>query len=175
MKQQTLHQSDNHTIPLLTFQVAGQRYGIPITDVFRIIEMVTITHLPEAPDSIRGIINMHGKAIPVMDLRFRFGLPPQPYGLHTPIILTDNISGPGQLKIGLVVDVVDDVLYVSPQDMEIVDTILPLEEATPHAPYLTGVAKVDRQMILVLDVQALLLPPEKSKLAQALEPAGEPA
>ena len=160
---------DGSTLTMLTFKVADQLCGLPVSSVVRIIEMVTITHLPGAPDSIKGIINLHGKTVPVMDLRQRFGLPEKPYGLHTPIVLVD-ISNDHIL--GLVVDMVETVLNAPAKDLEMVEVIVPTELSTQmaiQAAYLAGVAKVNRQMILILNVNALLQPAEQSKLFQALE------
>lgn len=156
-------------VPLLTFKLAEQVYGLPVINVARIIEMVAITQLPDAPDIIQGIINLHGKAVPVVDLRHRLGLPRQAYGLHTPIILAD-MTGDGHL-LGLIVDTVEDVLNISPEDLEITETIVPtdlVEQMTTHAGHLAGVAKVDRQMILILNVRALLSSVEQDKLSQVL-------
>lgn len=163
----TSYQPDS--LAMLTFKVAEQVYGLPVSNVVRIIEMVTITRLPDTPDLIQGIINLHGKTVPVMDLRHRFGLPQQAYGLHTPIILAD-MTGDGQL-LGLIVDAVEDVLNISSEDLEITETIVPTElvgQMTTQAGHLAGVAKVDRQMILILNVRALLSPIEQDTLSQIL-------
>lgn len=156
-------------VTLLTFTVAGQVYGLPVADVARIIEMVTITQLPDAPDTIQGIINVQGKAVPVMSLRHRFGLPAQPYGLHTPIILAD-LGDYGRM-LGLVVDTVDDVLEVAGADLEMTDMFVPGEisgQMAMQAGHLAGVAKVNRQMILILNVRALLSQTEQVKLSTVL-------
>jgi purine-binding chemotaxis protein CheW len=160
-------------VSLLTFKVAGQIYGIAVGSVVRIIEMVTITSLPGAPDSIRGFINVHGKAVPVADLRQRFGLPQVAYTLHTPIILVhvDN----GLRTLGLVVDAVDQVLDAPSEGLEMTETIVPTDLVGPmaqQAPHLAGVAKVDRHMILVLDVKALLTQGDQVQLSKALEQQG---
>ena len=149
---------------LLTFEVAEQTYGLPVTEVVRIIEMVTITHLPDVPDTIQGIINLQGRAVPVMDLRQRFRLPHQPYGLHTPIIL---VNMEGDRMLGLIVDAVEDVLEVVAKNMEMTDAIVPSELSSGVAP-LAGVAKVNRQMILILNAQGLLSQTEHRELSQAL-------
>jgi purine-binding chemotaxis protein CheW len=149
---------------LLTFDVAEQTYGLPVTDVVRIIEMVTITHLPDVPDTIQGIINLQGKAVPVMDLRQRFGLPHQTYGLHTPIIL---VNMDNNRMLGLIVDAVEDVLEVVAKNMEMTDAIVPADLSAKAAP-LAGVAKVNRQMILILNAQGLLTQTEHFELSQAL-------
>lgn len=157
-------QSTASLITLLTFDVAEQAYGLPVTDVVRIIEMVTITHLPDVPDTIQGIINLQGKAVPVMDLRQRFGLPHQAYGLHTPIIL---VNMDGDRMLGLIVDAVEDVLEVVAKNMEMTDDIVPAKLSSGAAP-LAGVAKLNRKMILILNVQGLLNQTEHIELSQAL-------
>lgn len=157
------------TLALLVFKADDQLYGLPVISVVRIIEMVTITPLPGAPEVIKGIINLHGKTVPVMDLRHRFNLPARSYGLHTPIILVDLISQ--DYILGLIVDTVEDVLEVSVNDLELTETIVPNElvaQITTRAAYLAGVAKVDRRLILVLNVQALLSPTVQGQLSLAL-------
>jgi purine-binding chemotaxis protein CheW len=162
-------------VTLLTFKVAGQVYGLPVAHVARIIEMVTITHLPDAPDTIQGLINVQGKAVPVMDLRHRFGLPLLAYGLHTPIILAD--LGDNDRMLGLIVDTVEDVLEVPPTDLEMMDIFVPTEMIGPmatQAGHLAGVAKVNRQMVLILNARALLNQTEQVKLSGALGDNGKP-
>jgi len=126
--------------------------------------MVTITYLPDVPDTIQGIINLQGRAVPVMDLRQRFGLPHQPYGLHTPIIL---VNMEGDRMLGLIVDAVEDVLEVVAKNMEMTEAIVPSALSSGTAP-LAGVAKVNRQMILILNAQGLLSQTEHHELSQAL-------
>ncbi|MBN1219695.1 MAG: chemotaxis protein CheW [Anaerolineae bacterium] len=171
-------------LALLTFRVAGQVYGLPVTDVARIIEMVTITQLPDSPEMIQGIINLQGKAVPVMDLRHRFGLPHKAYGLHTPIILADVEYDSGHhdgghhdgghqdgRMLGLIVDAVEDVIEIPAEDLETTEAIVPTDLAgqmNTRAGHLASIAKIDRQMILVLNVRALLSPTEQMKLLQAL-------
>jgi purine-binding chemotaxis protein CheW len=149
---------------LLTFDVAEQTYGLPVTEVVRIIEMVTITHLPDVPDTVQGIINLQGRAVPVMDLRQRFGLPHLAYGLHTPIIL---VNMDNDRMLGLIVDAVEDVLEVVAKNMEMTDAIVPAELSAKAAP-LAGVAKVNRRMILILNANGLLSQTEHRELSQAL-------
>jgi purine-binding chemotaxis protein CheW len=156
-------------IALLTFTVVGQLYGVPINHVVRIIEMVTITQLPGVPELIQGVINVGGKVVPVIDLRRRFGLPPQAYGLYTPIILVDMDVAYGIL--GLVVDTVEQVLDVSGDELEITEAFVPpalTNQMSIRSAHLDGVAKVNRQMILVLNVPALLSPTDKANLSETL-------
>jgi purine-binding chemotaxis protein CheW len=154
---------------LLTFGVADQTYGLSVAHVVRIIEMVTITQLPDVPETIQGIVNLQGKAVPVMDLRHRFGLPQKPYGLHTPIILV-NLSDNDPI-LGLIVDSVEDVLEVAGDNLENTETFVPAEltpKGSVQSAPLAGVAKVNRQMILVLNAGGLLSQTEHIELSQAL-------
>jgi purine-binding chemotaxis protein CheW len=161
--------ADTDTQALLISTVGEQRYGLPITSVVRIVEIVTITPLPNAPSIIQGIINVQGKVVPAMELRHRFGLPRQAYGLHTPIILAE-MNGDGQM-LGLIVDTVEDVIHVPQAGLEITEAFVPAELMdwmAAQAAHLAGVAKVDRQMIPVLEVRALLTQTEQTELSQAL-------
>ena len=176
MKSQTLTNptsngsSGDATLALLSFTIEAQRYSLPVTRVVRIIEMVTITQLPGLLNPIEGIINLRCRAVPVMDLRHRFGLPPKAYGLHTPIILVD-MNGAGRM-LGLIVDTVEDVLDVPHAKLEATEMIVPPELAWQMATrtaYLAGVAKVERQMIMVLDPKTLLTPAEQNRLSKALD------
>ncbi len=156
-------------LDLLVFKVNEQLYGLPVTRIVRIIEMVTITHLPGSPETIEGIINLQGRIAPMMNLRRRFNLPFQPYGLHTPIILADLISS-GHI-LGLVIDSVEYVLAVEADNLELTETIIPtplVNQMDNRAAYLSGFAKVDRRIILILNVDALLTPAAQDQLVQAL-------
>jgi purine-binding chemotaxis protein CheW len=161
------------TVPLLAFRVGEQTYGLPVTAVVRIIEMVTITRLPKGIGPIRGVINMQGKAVPVMDLRHRFGLPAQAYGLHTPIVLVE-IGGEGRL-LGLIVDVVEDVFHVPYDGIGSPEIFAPPELAGPmatQASLLSGAATLNGRMILVFNVRALLTLLEQNQLSEALADQG---
>ena len=161
------------TLAMLTFTVGEQVYGLPVANVVRIIEMITITRLPGAPDIIKGIINVQGKTVPVIDVRHRFGLPARPYGAHTPIILTD--PGRNERTIGLIVDTVQDVLSVASKNLEMTEMIVPPgleQQITGQAAYLAGVAKVAQQLIVVLNARALLSLTEQTKLLQAINSDG---
>ncbi|HSO20488.1 MAG TPA: chemotaxis protein CheW, partial [Desulfosarcina sp.] len=102
----------------LTFSLAGEEYGIGILKIREIIGMMPITSVPQTPGFIKGVINLRGKVIPVMDLRVRFGMPATDYTERTCIIVVE-ISGPaGTIQIGIVVDAVSEVLNIKSEDME---------------------------------------------------------
>lgn len=156
-------------LSLLTLQIAGQTYGVPVTRVVQIVEMVTITYLPQLPPAVRGVINYRGQVLPVMDLRERFGLPAQAYGLHTPIVLVE-VNG---RNLGLVADLVVAVLEADTADMNQSRDILPAAFWSIHtpaapAPYITHVVKVGREIVPLLQVDNLLTVYEVTQLDQAI-------
>jgi purine-binding chemotaxis protein CheW len=155
------------SLSILTFHLAGQLYGLPVTEVVQIIEMVSLTHLPQAPLAIQGLLNLRGRIVPVMDLRLRFELPVKPYHLHTPIILA-------HLKeqiLGLIVDVVEAVVEISTVDLEPADRVMASISASPlpgQKSYLAGVANVERRLIPILKTETLLSQAEQTRLLEQL-------
>lgn len=136
----------------LTVLLAGEAYGIAVACVREIIRMTAITQVPQLPAFVKGVINLRGKVIPVVDLRIKFGLP-DATGERTCIVVVEvRGSGGGLLPMGLVVDAVDDVSGVSASDIE----------PTPHlgvavdTSYLLGVAKVKGQVKLLLDIHRVV-------------------
>ena len=159
-----------NTLALLIITVGEQTYGIPVTNVVRIIEMVTITHLPGAPDTITGIINLQGSTVPIIDLRHRFNAPTQNYGLNTPIILV-NANSTGQI-LGLVSDTVTDVVHIPNSKLEMFEMVMPAklaEQVTTQAAYLAGITKFEGQIILILNVEAILNHTEQVNLSKVLD------
>jgi purine-binding chemotaxis protein CheW len=148
---------------LVAFRLAHQTYALPIEPIVRIIEMVTITPIPQVSSAVEGVINVHGVAVPVINLRRHFGLLQAPLALRTPIILVQ----PGRQMFGLIVDEVIDVLSLSPGQVSRVADILP--EGVGEAPVLQGVAHVQNDTVLLLDIEYLLSPTHMQKLAQAIK------
>jgi purine-binding chemotaxis protein CheW len=153
---------------LVAFRLSGQAYALPIEPVKRIIEMVTITPIPQVSGVVEGIINVHGVAVPVINLRRHFGLPETPWGARTPIILV-QIS---EQTFGLVVDEVIDVLNLSVNQISRVADILP--EVMSEEPIIRGVAHVQGDTVLLLDVEYLLSSTHMQILLQTVEALPEP-
>jgi len=147
---------------LVTFRLAEQMYALPIEPVVRIIEMVTITSIPHVDSTIEGIINVQGEPIPVINLRRHFGLSEVALGLRTPIMLVQS----GKQTFGLIVDEVTDVLSLSRDDISRVADLLP--EGMAEAPILSGIAHVEHETVLLLDVEHLLVPKHVQALFQAV-------
>src|SRR4051812_4130037 len=92
----------------LTFALGREEYGLPVLKVREIIKVMEVTLVPQVPAHVRGVINLRGKVIPVVDLRLKFGLPPQDYSERTCIIVVDVDLVSHRLMMGIVVDSVSE-------------------------------------------------------------------
>ena len=147
----------------LTFSLAGEEYGIGILKIREIIGMLPITSVPETPHYVKGVINLRGKVIPVVDLRLRFGMPEIDYTERTCIIVVEMGSPGGMLHIGTVVDAVSEVLNIKGED--IADT--PSFGAKFNTDYILGMAKMGKGVKLLLDIDRVLSSEEQVQLKQA--------
>ncbi len=143
---------------ILTFRLAEQRYGLPVTAVTQIIEMVAITRLPQLPKGIQGAINVHGRIVPVLDLRLRFGLDCVPYHLFTPIILTEF---DGRM-LALVADAVDEVI-ICPLTAE--TFVVEAQQLPVHqTKYIGSVLEFEQAIIPIIDLNNILSQNEQNLL-----------
>lgn len=140
----------------LTYQVGNEMFGIQIRYVIEIVGLQQITEMPEMPEYIRGIMNLRGKIIPVMDIRLRFGMPWREYDDRTCIIVInmDDVS------VGLVIDSVSDVLTIS--DNEIMNK--PEMSTKSECDYISRIGRKDNQVILLIDCEALLKKSDYQKI-----------
>ena len=97
----------------LTFALGDEEYGLPVLKVREIIKLMEITQVPQVPAYVRGVINLRGKVIPVIDLRLKFGLPQKPYTERTCVVVVDVVMSGQSAMMGLVVDSVSEVLNVA--------------------------------------------------------------
>ncbi|MEI6100258.1 MAG: chemotaxis protein CheW [Eubacteriales bacterium] len=131
----------------LTFGINKEIYGIEISVVTEIVGIQPITQLPEVPEHIRGIVNLRGRIIPVVDCRLRFGLPAEEYTDRTCIIVIDI----EQYATGLIVDNVDEVLVIDDSNI-----VPPPETAKGvHHQFIRGIGKAKENVILLLDCKKL--------------------
>src|SRR5579862_4212300 len=136
----------------LTFQLAGQRYGVEILRVQEIKGWEKPTRLPHAPPFVQGVINLRGSVVPILDLRRRFGLGEAEYGRTTVVIVVKVDSPRGELTAGMVVDGVCEVCNIGSQDLR-----PPPELAGAiDTDFVRGLAMVDDKMLVLLDVARLV-------------------
>jgi len=142
----------------LLFNLGQEVYGIPIVHVINIIELQKITEVPDMPDHIRGVINLRGSVIPVMDLRLRFRLPERPYDDRTCIIIV-KVAGK---SVGLICDTVAEVHDIPSKDIE---EPLPFRRDQEQARYISGLGKVGDEVRILLDVEKVLTEDDQKALA----------
>jgi len=133
----------------LTFALGGEEYGLPVLKVREIIKAMDITHVPQVPMHVRGVINLRGRVIPVIDLRLKFGFAPQENTDHTCIIVVDVVH---LGMIGVVVDSVSEVLNVSGSDID----QAPDFGDRVTTDYILGLAKVKNTVKILLDLDRVL-------------------
>lgn len=136
----------------LTFLLDSEEYGIPINKVKEIIGIMDITNVPRTPAFIKGVINLRGKIIPVMDLRLKFGLGERSYNQRTCIIVVEVDFSGSRRTMGIVVDTVSEVASIQKNDIE----LLPECGAGADTAFLTGLGKVKGKVILLLDIEQVL-------------------
>jgi purine-binding chemotaxis protein CheW len=136
----------------LTFHIVNEEFAIPVLKVREIIGVQDITAVPRTPAFVKGVINLRGKVIPVVDLRLKFGLPEAQYTQLTCIIVVQVSMEMRDLLVGIVVDGVSDVLNLAGSDIE--DT--PNFGHGVAVPYLLGMAKTKDGLKILLDIDALL-------------------
>ena len=147
----------------LTFVLNEEEYGIGILKIKEIIGMMPITTVPQTPEFVKGVINLRGKVIPIVDLRARFGMDTIDYTERTCIIVVE-IEGPaGMMMIGIVVDAVSEVLNIKGEHIE--DT--PAFGTKLNTDYILGMAKMEGGVKILLDIDRVLSAEEVVALEKA--------
>jgi purine-binding chemotaxis protein CheW len=136
----------------LTFTLAGEEYGIGILKVKEIIGMMNITMVPQTPLYVKGVINLRGKVIPVIDLRLKFNIEAMEYTERTCIIVVEIARSSESILIGIVVDSVSEVLNIKTTEIE--DT--PNFGGELNTDYILGMAKIGGGVKILLDIDKVL-------------------
>lgn len=136
----------------LTFVLAGEEYGIGILKVKEIIGIMAITTVPQTPAYMKGVINLRGKVIPIVDLRLKFGMEAIDYTEKTCIIVVEITSNGQKVMIGTLVDSVSEVLNIKGGDIE--DT--PSFGSRLNTDYILGMAKTGGKVKILLDIDKVL-------------------
>lgn len=145
-------QADARAGKYLTFQLSNEEFGIRVLKVREIMGIQEITAVPQTPAHIKGVINLRGKVVPVVDLRLKFGLAAADYTQRTCIIVTQVQGESGPVMMGIVVDGVSEVLNLTGAEIE--DTPDFGEEISGG--YLLGMAKVKGKVKILLDIDRVL-------------------
>lgn len=146
----------------LTFMLGGEVFAIGILAIKEIIEYRGLTEVPMMPDCIRGVINLRGAVVPVMDLAARFGKPSSKIGKRTCIVIVEVDSGSESQVIGVIVDAVNAVLDIATADIELPPTF----GARIRSEFIAGMGKVDGKFVILLSVNHVLSMEEIGTLAE---------
>lgn len=160
--------ADNSTKHLV-FNINDEDYGIPISKIREVIRFVKITPIHEASDFLKGVINLRGKIIPIIDMRAKFGMQEQDYSDRTVFIIVDILGAKEVYNLGISVDAVQDVVDIKEEDVEKTPDIgLRLKSQ-----YLEGIAKVGEHMIMMLNMDKILSSDEVVEMREFNEKLGE--
>jgi len=138
---------------LLTFFLAGEEYGVDILRVQEIKGWDSVTNIPNTPEYIRGVINIRGSIVPIIDMRLRFNLEKREYDATTVVIVLNvKTNGHDNRTMGVVVDAVSDVYNIPINDVK----PSPDFGTAVDTEFVTGLATIDEKMIIVLDIDYML-------------------
>lgn len=138
---------------LVVFEVGDEAFGIDISVVQEIIRLQQITDVPKAPMHVKGVINLRGKVIPIIDLRDKFGLLSVEETKSSRIVVVDVLGS----TVGMIVDAVSEVMRIGVDQIEPPSSIIESYEK-----YLRGIGKLDERLVLLLDLEKLV--PEAGQL-----------
>lgn len=144
----------------LTFSMGNEEYGIAIRNVTEIIGIQNITDLPDMPGYVKGVINLRGKVIPVLDVRLRFALKERAYDERTCIIVVSI----NEMAVGLIVDSVSEVIDIPAENIE----PSPKVKKGEASRFIQGLGKVNEEVKILLDIQNLLFDSEFEKIKQSV-------
>jgi purine-binding chemotaxis protein CheW len=149
----------------LSFGLAGGDYAIGILKVKEILQYEEITPVPSTPRSIRGVINLRGSVVPVVDLAVKFGLEATPVTKRTCILVFEVTIAGAEMVMGLVTDSVTEVIELGPEDIE----AAPSFGTGVRVDYLVGMGKVGKGFVLLLDLEKVLSADEREFVRDAAD------
>ncbi len=144
----------------LTFKVGSELFAIPIENIREIIEFNGLTEIPMMPNFLRGVINLRGAVVPVIDLSARFGRSPTEISRRTCIVILEVMQDEHLLALGVMVDAVNEVLTVEPHQME----ARPSFGAKVRAEFIEGMISLGERFVIALDIQQVLAVTELASL-----------
>lgn len=135
----------------LTFALDKEEYAVPVVNVREIINIMHITNVPQLPAYVKGVINLRGRVVPVVDMRLKSGLPATEYSERTCIIVVEVVARGGAVMMGVVVDSVSDVLSISADELA-----EPPDFGGANGGWVNGLAKVNGRLKILLDLDKML-------------------
>ncbi len=149
----------------LTFKLGEEEFGAHVSQVLNILEMTKITGVPKTPDFMKGVINLRGSVLPVIDARIKFGLPETEYTSNTCIIVMDLDLDGDTVHIGAIVDEVLSVIEIEENQIEPPPSI----GNQYKSEFIYGMAKVEENFVMLLDMQKVLSSEEMADISDKAE------
>lgn len=146
----------------MMFKLANEEYGLRILKVRELIGFMDITRVPKAPEFVRGVINLRGKIIPVVDLRLKFGIAAVSTGAQAVIIVVQIAGHAGPVTMGILVDEVLEVRDIDAKDVE----PPPNFQTQAAADFILGVGKAEKRVIFLLDIDRVLSSNERPLISE---------
>lgn len=144
----------------LIFRLENRDYGIPVLKINEIIKSMLITPIPKSPFFIKGVINLRGRIIPVMDLRLKFNMPEKEHNQNTCIIIVDMLVENIKKQIGVVVDIVSEVFDIPKADIE----PPPRYGSEIEDDFLNGVGKIKEKIVMLINIEKIIYSEEMLQL-----------
>jgi len=147
----------------LTFTLGEEVFALDISSVREVLEYTTITKVPRTPEYIRGVINLRGRAVPVVDVRLKFGMPETQRTVNTCIIIVEVTLGGEETVLGALADSVKEVMDIEPKDIE----PAPRMGTSIKADFIQGIGKHQEEFIIILDIDKVFTEAELTHIGAA--------
>jgi purine-binding chemotaxis protein CheW len=163
-------QSITETAQYLTFTLDSEQYAVDISKVREVLEFTSVTKVPRTPEFLRGVINLRGSVVPVVDLRAKFGLGQTQKSVDTCVVITE-VEGKGEkLVLGALADSVQEVIELEPKAIE----PPPKLGTRVDIGFIRGMGKRDERFLIILDLDKVLTEEELREAAEGAPGAEEP-
>lgn len=151
----------------LTFRLAEEQYGLNVLQVREVLEIPRITRVPRMPVYMRGVINIRGSVVPVIDLRLKLGLEEAERSVHSRVVIIEIENGQETLAMGILVDSVQEVIDIASADIS-----PPPQIGTQiEAEFIMGIAKLDQNFVIIINISRIFSNQEMQSLAGSTETA----
>ena len=138
----------NEAVQYLTFKLAEETFALDVSKVREILEFSTVTKVPQTPDFMRGVINLRGSVVPVIDMRLKFGMSAIEQTVNTCIIVVEVVQDDDVVVLGTLADSVQEVIEMEPEQIEAAPHI----GTRLHTDFIKGMGKLDGRFIMILDI-----------------------
>jgi len=160
-----MEQTNNETNSYLTFKLGNEEFGVHVSQVLNILEMTRVTEVPKAPDYMKGVINLRGMVLPIIDTRIKFGMTETEYTNNTCIIVMDLEMEGNTIHLGSIVDEVLSVNEIADNQIEPPPSIGNKYKSS----FISGMAKVEENFVMLLDMQQVLSEEELTEISDKAE------